>query len=164
MQACSRPRLGPCTLTLGRRAQQHCPADCIRLDPPLLAQEVAEAAAAWIHAACSHSSSRSGLGQPQPAGPDLFDRTLAALTAERSQNVIALAVSVACRSSVEAVVQATMQQPQDPAQAGSPGRANAAEQGLVPKLMAWAGSAAGEQLVLKVVSIFTRQVGNPATR
>ena len=77
--------------------------------------------------------------------------------------MIGLAVSVACRSSVEAVVQATMQQQQQsPGQAASPGRAGAAEQGLVPKLMAWAGTAAGEQLVLKVVSIFTRQVRSPA--
>ena len=75
--------------------------------------------------------------------------------------MIALAVSVACRSSVEAVVQATMQQPQhSPAQAAGRGTQNEADQGLVPKLMAWAGTPAGEQLVMKVVSVFTRQVGS----
>ena len=117
-------------------------------------QEVAEAGAAWIRAACGQGA---GAGSPGSSAeqPDLFERTLSALTAERSQSVIALAVSVACRSSVQTLVECTRQGPeQRPGQPEQPDSLH--------KLLRWAGTAEGERLLLKVVGTFSTQVRNAA--
>lgn len=142
-------------------------------------QEVARAAASLTSAALrgAQSSQASPSGSASEAGaqptPDLLERILAALTSERGHSLVGLAVSVACRSGVEALLEGWARAPESPGGVGgvhlhveslaghfghSLAEQRAASAGWLQTLLDWAGSPGGERVVLNAISTFVRQV------
>lgn len=141
-------------------------------------QEVARAAASLTSAALrgAQSSQASPSGPTSEAGaqpmPDLLERILAALTSERGHSLVGLAVSVACRSGVEALLEGWARAPESPGGVGgvhlhveslaghfghSLAEQRAASAGWLQTLLDWAGSPGGERVVLNAISTFVRQ-------
>ncbi|KAK9786672.1 hypothetical protein WJX73_004452 [Symbiochloris irregularis] len=149
----------------------------------LAQSEEVTAAAAALSAALLRGASRSQpTTQPHqpsrsdadtPPAPDLLERLLIALDSERGQNLVGLAVSMACRTSVQTLVDSwASADPHSPVGSGGVhlhveslasgfgeglAQQRAAAGGWLQTLLQWAATPEGEHLVLNAVSTFVRQ-------
>ena len=107
-------------------------------------------ASALLRGAYSSHGPQSSSDTTAPT-PDLLERVLTALTSERGHNLVGLAVSVACRTSMQTILENWGEDAQTPG-------VNGGVHLHVESLVGWAASAEGERVVLNVVSTFVRQV------
>ena len=126
-------------------------------------------------ARASHSAAANSSDAAAAPAPDLLERLAAALTSERGQSLVGLAVSMACKTSVQTLVDSWgAPQGDSPTLAGGVhlhveslaghfGQGLAQERasagGWLQTLLHWAATPDGERTVLNAVSTFVRQVG-----